>query len=213
MGDTVKRVYSSELRAAQARATRRVIVNAAARLFVRDGFGQTTVDAIAEEAGVSRKTVFAAVGGKVELLKLALDWAIAGDDEPIAVSDRPEVGRLKQERDPDALLRGYAHMVTTIGSQVAGLSRALIVAAGSDPEARKLWETWQSQRHFGARAVVGALAALGGLRDGLELAEAADLVWVHNDPALYHRLVIERRWAKKHFEEWLYQTLRQQLRP
>ena len=58
-----------------------------------------------------------------------------------------------------------------------------------------------------------ALAALGGLRDGLEPAEAADLVWVHNDPALYHRLVIERRWAKKHFEEWLYQTLRQQLRP
>ena len=29
-------------------------------------------------------------------------------------------------------------------------------------------QTWQSQRHFGARAVVGALAALGGLRDGLE---------------------------------------------
>ena len=58
-----------------------------------------------------------------------------------------------------------------------------------------------------------ALAALGGLRDGLEPAEAADLVWVHNDPALYHRLVIERRWAKKHFETWLYQTLRQQLRP
>jgi len=36
---------------------------------------------------------------------------------------------------------------------------------------------------------------------------------MHNDPALYHRLVIERRWAKKHFEEWLYQTLGQQLRP
>ena len=74
-------------------------------------------------------------------------------------------------------------------------------------------QTWQSQRHFGARAVVGALATLDGLRDGLEPAEAADLVWVHNDPGLYHRLVIERRWAKKRFEEWLYQTLRQQLRP
>jgi AcrR family transcriptional regulator len=213
MSAGVKRVYSSELRAAQARATRRVIVNAAARLFVQQGFGQTTVDAIAGEAGVSRKTVFAAVGGKVELLKLALDWAIAGDDEPIAVEDRAEVGRLKQERDPDALLRGYAHMVTTMGSHVAGLSMALIVAAGIDSEARKLWETWQSQRHYGARAVVRALAALGGLRDGVEPAEAADLLWVHNDPALYHRLVIERRWAKKRFEDWLYQTLRQQLRP
>ena len=97
-------------------------------------------------------------------------------------------------------------MVTTIGSRVAGLSRALTVAAGIDSEARKLWETWQSQRHFGARAVVGALDALGGLREGLEPVEAADLVWVHNDPALYHRLVIERRWAKKRFEEWLYRN-------
>jgi AcrR family transcriptional regulator len=96
----VKRVYSSELRAAQARATRRVIVDAAARLFVQEGFGQTTVDAIAEEAGVSRKTIFAAVGGKVELLKLALDWAITGDDEPIAMSDRPEVGRLASTPKP-----------------------------------------------------------------------------------------------------------------
>lgn len=213
MSGAVKRVYSSELRASQARETRRVIVSAAARLFVREGFGQTTVDAIAEEAGVSRKTVFTAVGGKVELLKLALDWSIAGDDEPIAVSDRPEVGRLRQERDPDALLRGYAHLLITSASRVAGLSRALTVAAGVDSEARKLWETWQSQRHFGARAVVAALAALGGLREGLERAEAADIVWVHSDPALYHRLVIERRWAKKRFEEWLYQTLRQQLRP
>jgi hypothetical protein len=47
----------------------------------------------------------------------------------------------------------------------------------------------------------------------LEPAEAADIVWVHNDPALYQRLVIERRWGKKRFEEWLYQTLRRQLRP
>jgi AcrR family transcriptional regulator len=213
MNENVKRVYSSELRATQARETRRIIVSSAATLFVEKGFGQTTVDAIAEEAGVSRKTVFAAVGGKVELLKLALDWAFAGDDEPIAMADRPEVGRLKQEHNPDALLRGYAHMLTTIGSRAAGLSRALTVAAGMDAEARRLWETSQSQRHSGARSVVGALDALGGLREGLEPAEAADIVWVHSDPALYHRLVIERRWAKKRYEEWLYETLRRQLRP
>src|SRR5215216_1512518 len=164
MSDGVKRGYRSELRTAQALATRRSIVAAASRLFVEVGYGATTIDAVASAAGVSRKTVFTAVGGKLELLKLALDWAVAGDDQPIAVSDRPEVGRLKQERDSDALLRGYARMVTMIGSRVAGLSRALTVAAGIDAEARKLWETWESQRHFGARSVVGALDALGGLR-------------------------------------------------
>jgi AcrR family transcriptional regulator len=193
MSESVKRVYSSELRAAQARATRRVIVSAAAALFVKEGFGRTTVDAIAEEAGVSRKTVFAAVGGKVELLKLALDWAIAGDDEPIAVSDRPEVGRLKQERDPDALLRGYAHMVTTIGSRVAGLSKALTVAAGIDSEARKLWETWQS-RGTSAREQPPGARRSGRLREG----------WSRSKPPISFSITTrrstigftERRWAR-----------------
>jgi hypothetical protein len=37
--------------------------------------------------------VFNSVGGKVALLKLALDWAIVGDDEPIALADRPWPGR------------------------------------------------------------------------------------------------------------------------
>lgn len=92
MREAVKRGYHSELRAAQARDTKRRIVAAAAELFVERGFGATTVDAIAAAAAVSRKTVFTAVGGKVELLALALDWAIGGDDAPLAVAERPEVG-------------------------------------------------------------------------------------------------------------------------
>ena len=65
-----KRVYTSELRDAQARATRRQVVAAAGDLFAREGYGATTIAAVADAAGVSRKTVFSAVGGKVELIKL-----------------------------------------------------------------------------------------------------------------------------------------------
>src|SRR5262245_52097861 len=106
MMSEVKRNYSSTLRDAQARQTRRAIVDAGARLFVDDGFGRTTIDTIAAEAGVSRKTVFTSVGGKVEILKLAIDWAIVGDDEPVALADRPEIERLKAETDPRAILDG-----------------------------------------------------------------------------------------------------------
>ena len=106
MSTPVKRRYSSRLRAAQARETRRVVVAAAARLYVADGFGRTTIEAIAQAAGVSRKTVFSSVGGKVELLKLALDWAVVGDDEPVPLAGRPELDRMKAATDPDAILRG-----------------------------------------------------------------------------------------------------------
>src|SRR6516162_4037958 len=92
-----KKPYNSSLRAAQARATRRAIVDAAARLFTERGYGVTTVDAIAEAAGVSRKTVFTSVGGKTEALKLAMDWAIVGDDEPVPMLERPHIRVMQRE--------------------------------------------------------------------------------------------------------------------
>jgi AcrR family transcriptional regulator len=211
MAEAVKRGYSSTLRAAQARETRRSIVSAAARLFVEDGFGTTTIDGIAEAAGVSRKTVFTAVGGKVELLKLAIDWAVAGDDEPVPLAERPEIKRLFRERDPAALLRGWLHVQVVIDSRVAGLYQALTVAAGTDPAARAIWEEALRQRHEGASVTVDRLAALGGLRAGLTVEEAADIAWLHSDPVLYERLVLRRHWSTDRFEEWLSQAMIHQL--
>ena len=62
MPGPVKRQYRSSLRAAQAAGTRLLIIQTAARLFIQDGYVATSVDAIAEAAGVSRATVFASVG-------------------------------------------------------------------------------------------------------------------------------------------------------
>ena len=36
---------------------------------------------------MSRKTVFDSVGGKAQLMKLAYDFAIVGDDEPVPLAD------------------------------------------------------------------------------------------------------------------------------
>lgn len=207
MGTPVKRGYTSQLRTAQARETRRVVVAAAARLYVADGFGRTTIEAIAQAAGVSRKTVFTSVGGKVELLKLALNWAVVGDDEPVPLAGRRELDHLKASTDPDAILRDWVHIVTSIGSRVAGLSGALTGAAGVDDDARALWEHAQDQRHAGARAFIAHLAHHHGLRPDLGRNEAADLAWVYSDPALHHRLVIQRGWSIDRFEQWLYQTI------
>ena len=96
----VKGVYRSALRDSQARATRKAIVDAAAALFIARGYGGTTIDAIAEAAGVSRKTVFTSVGGKADALKLALDWAVTGDDAPVALFDRPQIRALAPTRTP-----------------------------------------------------------------------------------------------------------------
>ena len=52
-----------------------MIVTPAHDLFLIQGHAVTTIDGIAEAAQMSRRTVFNSAGGKVALLKLALDWA------------------------------------------------------------------------------------------------------------------------------------------
>jgi AcrR family transcriptional regulator len=172
-------------------------------LFTRDGFGTTTIDAIADEAGVSRKTVFTAAGSKIELLKLALDWAIAGDDEPVPVADRPEVKRLLDDQDPAAMLRGWATVMADIDHRVAPLFRAVEIAAGLDPAAELLFEEAQAQRLRGTRTLVNRLIDLNALNRGLTRYEATDLAWLFSDPALYDRLVRRRGWSWDRFADWL----------
>lgn len=212
MTDGVKRSYSSTLRAAHARRTRRSVVFAAARLFTEQGYGRTTIDAIAEQAGVSRKTVFTAVGGKLDLLKLALDWAVAGDDEPTPLLERPELTATKNATSPAVILRGWVDVIAPIAARVHGLSAALAAAASADDDARLLREANQVQRLTGARAFVTHLAAHHGLRPGLSVDRAADIVWLYSDPAVYHRLVAERGWPDTEYRDWLLRTLTQQLR-
>jgi AcrR family transcriptional regulator len=211
MATPVKRDYRSQLRAAQALQTRRAIVAAASRLFVEDGYGATTIDAVAEAAGVSRKTVFTAVGGKLDLLKVALDWVVAGDDRPVAVADRDEMKQVMAQDDAVALLRGCVHAMVAITGRAAGLAQALEVAAGTDPAARDLVERGQRHRLDDARIVVDRLRALNALTSKLTYDEAVDLVWLAIEPALFDRLVRMRGWSTTRFEEWLAQHLIAQL--
>ena len=213
MNESVKRDYRSELRAAHAADTRRLIVSAAARLFVEDGYGATTIDAVAGSAGVSRKTVFTAVGGKVDLLKTALDWAVAGDDRPVPVADRPAVRELLALDDPAALITAWVRVMVAIDVRVADLFRALEVAADGDDAACGLLEEYRRQRLLGARAVVKRLAGLDALTDAMSRAEAADVAWLATDPVLFDRFVRIRGWSVSRFEAWLARTLTGQLLP
>jgi AcrR family transcriptional regulator len=211
MVDGVKRDYRSALRTEQARTTRRSIVAAASQLFVEKGYGATTIDAVAKAAGVSRKTVFTAVGSKVDLLKVAVDWAVAGDDLPVALADRAVLRHLLDQPDPSVLLTGWARIQAEIGARVAALFQALEVAAGTDDEARSLLAQLQDQRLDGARAIIERLHALDALTADLTYQEAIDLAWLATDAALFDRLVRVRGWSTTRFAEWLAQFLITQL--
>jgi AcrR family transcriptional regulator len=207
----VKRPYRSPLRTAHAGQTRRAIIEAATRLFVETGYGASSIDAIALAAGVSRATVFAAVGSKAALLKMAYDVALVGDDEPVALPDRAASKAIRAEPDARRYLERYAALVSELGGRVAAVYEAVRGAASADPEVRPVWDKIQEERRIGAAHVVSDTASKGPLRDGLDAEAAADLVWVLIDPGLYHLLVNVRDWPPERHRDWLATSLQHEL--
>ena len=205
-GQAPKR-YASEVRDEQARRTRRAIVAAAHDLFLAQGYAATTIDGIAEAAHVSRRTVFNSAGGKAALLKLALDWAIVGDDEPVAMADRPVVKAIQAESDPRKGLVLWVANVVEVAARIGPLTDVLAAAADVDPAAAEMLAESTRNRMFGAAAFVRYLASRDGLAAGVTEQHAADLCWALMDVHLYRLLVDQRGWSHADFSRWLFDSL------
>lgn len=198
-----RRPYRSSLREDQARATRRSVVEAARDLFLEIGWSRTTIDAVAQRAGVSRKTVFTAVGGKAVLIKLALDWALVGDDEPVPMADRPEVADLETQTEPAELVHRWARFNVAIAMRAGPLADVLAVAADVDPEAAQVHATSERNRLSGAEAFVHRLHAIGGLRPGLTVQDAVPTALILMDPSVRRTLVREHGWSQEEYAAWV----------
>jgi AcrR family transcriptional regulator len=198
-----RRPYQSTLREEQARATRRAVVTAAKDLFVEQGWARTTIDAVAQRAGVSRKTVFTAVGGKAALLKLALDWALVGDDEPVPLSDRPVIAEMDRLTDPRALVASWARFAAELESRAAPLAEVLVVAADADVEAAEVHATSERNRLGGAEGFVDRLMARTELRPGLTRDQAVAATLVLLSPAVHRTLVGEHGWTLEEYADWI----------
>jgi AcrR family transcriptional regulator len=189
------------LRADRARRTHQALVTAAAELFAAAGYAATTIDAIAQRAGVGRATVFTSVpGGKPQLLKEARDQAIAGDDEPVPIPQRSWFIDAMAQADPRELLRRQAANYRRIADRAARLERALATGAATDPALADLYAEARRQRHFGTTFVAARLGELGALADP---ESAPDTIYALAAPDVYLLLVDDRGWTPDRYETWL----------
>ena len=202
-----KNPYRSPLRAEQAAATCQTVLDAATHLFTERGYAATSIDAIAETAGVGRSTVFSAAGGKPWLLKTAYDRAIVGDDEQVPLADRPEGRKLFEMTDPVGIVTSYGNIISDAARRVSALYEVVRSAAGVDPEVRQLWSDIGRQRLSGAQRIASFLKKRGGLRTGLSVDKARDIIWIHNDPGLHHALVGVRGWSQAAYRDWVSDSL------
>jgi AcrR family transcriptional regulator len=206
-----RRRYHSPLRVEQAAATRRGVLEAAQRLFERDGYSATSMAAIAAEANVSLKTVYVAFETKSGLLLALWHLLLRGDEEPVPVGDRPWFRAVLDEPDPARQLRLNVRNAKLVRARLGPLLQVVRRAASADPEVDELWTRIQADFYDNQRSVVVVLHEKKALRPGLDVAHATDILWTLNHPDLYWLLVNERGWTPDQHEEWLADLLCGQL--
>jgi AcrR family transcriptional regulator len=199
-----RRPYHSPRRQEQARLTRRAILDAALPLFVECGYAGTSLADIAQGAGVALKTVQAVFGTKAKLLSALWDVTVVGDDEAIPLAERTWFREMLEEPDARRQLELGARIATQIKHRVGALTEVIRRAAHADPEIGNLWQLFQDQYLENQTMVAQSLAANGALRDGLDVADAAEMLWTLNHPSVYYLLVYERGWSEERYERWLY---------
>ena len=208
MADPVKpkRPYHSPRRQEQAAATRTAILHAAQRLFETEGYPATTMEAIAAEAGVALKTVYVAFATKSGLLRAVWDVLLKGDEDAAAVAAREWYLEVMTEPDPARQLRLNARNSVVVKRRIAGVLGVIRDAAPVDADLAALWALIQSDFHANQRTVVAEIDRKGGLRPGLGVERAADVLWTLNHPDVWLLLVGQRHWSPEEYECWLADT-------
>ena len=200
MKDHTSRRYHSPRREQQAEGTRQTIVQAARKLFAERGYQATTIQAIAQEAGVAVPTLYVAFGSKAAILSALVKSA--GADEDIRAIARATFA----EPDPQRQLPLAARVIRSIQERDADITDLLWQAGGGDPDLSAVWHQSHRQQLNRMGELVGMLAQKGALKPELTPEMATDILWVLGSPEVYRLLVRERGWTPQRYEDWLGET-------
>ncbi len=207
-GASPGRRYENRNRLAQARHTRRRIIDAARRLFARDGYAATTIQALADDAGVAVQTVYAAFGSKREVLKELFDTSVVGDDEQAPLVDRPEWRAWEGESDPGRRIDLFARTQRVVCERAADVLGIMRAAASADAEIAELYRDAERARYTDQARLADMLSRLGQLQEGLAPDRGADITWALAGPGIYNDLVGSCGWSGHEYEQWLAVQLR-----
>src|SRR5215469_4122115 len=186
----MKRPYHAPQRAAAAARTREAIATAAKDAFERLGWSGATMRGIADQAGVSVKTVEALYRTKAELLKEVVDYAIAGDLRPIPILGRESVAAMQAAPDAPTMLDLHAHHARAISGRAAPIFWVAEQAAPAHQDVATRW-------------AATTLLAKPDVPPHIGRRYAEEVFWIAIDPATYRSLTLGRGLSPAGFETWI----------
>jgi AcrR family transcriptional regulator len=189
----------------QALETRRLIAQAARALFAEHGYVATSIEAVAAEAGVAPRTVYASFGTKKAILgAICEEWLTeAGVMEAIATGmAEPDLGRR---------LTLLAHASRRQWEVDRGVRSLLGSAAASDADVARMIASWTDDRARSFHRLIEGLE--GQLREGMDGKRAGALIRALSAGEVYSELVRGEGWTPAAYEDWLAGLLKDLLLP
>ena len=211
MDEPVKRRYRSPLREESARRTRAQIRDAAARLFVRQGYAVTTMREIADEAEVSERTTYLAFPTKLDLLLEVIGVSTSGDDHPIPLARRPEFQAALAARDGKQALELTVSFAAALLERAGPLVMAAYESAGAEKALREAAMQGERARAQDLGLVAKALAANGQLREGLAVDDATDILFSVLSPQTHQMFRVVRKRSAARYERTALEVLERAL--
>jgi AcrR family transcriptional regulator len=167
-----KRKYEQTLRAESAERTRERILEALAERMSKDPSAAISIEAVAEDAGVARSTVYSVFGSRAGLFDgLAREVVRSAPYERLLEATRGP--------DPTVALREGIRATVDLYLSAYEVNRALYSLArlGDEAVAAAIARREQ-ERTAGMAGISRRLAARGHLRKGVGATRAAHLLWV-----------------------------------
>jgi AcrR family transcriptional regulator len=205
------RRYNAPRRAEAAARTKARIREAASALFVERGYVVTTIRDIAHAAGVGERTVYAAFPGKADLFRHVLDVATVGDEQPVAVADRPEIRDAVEATDPRAAIGQAIDYTVALFERAGDLIMVTVQAADADADMRAADDAGSRATRRLWLTLTQALQDQGALRPGLTAQAAADILYALASPHTHQLLRRRCQWSLEQYRTWLAGTATQQL--
>ncbi len=208
-----RRTYRSTVRAERAGANRESILRAARDLFVAKGYPNTSVAAVAAEAGVSEDLVYLHFKTKRRLLVEVLNYSVTGEVESPRVLEQERPQAVHREQDQWRQIALFAEDIAGRTSRARPIDDVMQSAALVDTEIAEKHRAMHRTRLANLTQLVEWVAANGPLRDGLSVEDAAATVWALTGPPMHRLLVDELGWDLDRFTAWVRETLQATLLP
>lgn len=178
------------------------LLRAARELVEEHGMSATTMAAVAERAGVSRRAVYLHFSSRGELISELFGYVNEVEDLE---------GRFAPVGDaPDAVtaLDEFARRHAELMARIIAVGRAVEREARSDPDAARHWETTMYWRHETNRALITRLDEEGVLAPGWTVDTATDMLLALISNGVTGTLLDDRGWTPEQIGEHMALLLR-----